>query len=303
MAITRSVYGSTIFMLALLLIPSPCKAGEQITEPFIGVVLHRIVRAEPRPQIIHLAVIDPAAPGIRFLVTPSNGDPNGPSPGDPNLETTRETTLQFIAEQHAQLGINGSFFTRVKHKLDTNDVSLVISNGHIVSPLYSHWPWILDITADNHVQIRKVNPGDADKPGAKLYNAIAGTGLVVHNGKVVAPTGSRFADSRPPRTAVAVTSQGRLLLMTVDGRQPGFSEGMSLQELGQFLAAHGAVDALNLDGGGSTTMVVADPHPRIINFPSDRKSNGEAGQARAVGTSLAVFAKPNPRYKPLPPIQ
>lgn len=291
------------FMWVLLLVPSLSAAAVQTSEPFVGIKLERIERSKPRPEIIHLAIIDPKAPGIRFVVTPSNGDPNGPLPGDPNLETTRQTTLQFITRQHAQLGINGSFFTFVKHTLDTDDVSLVVSDGHVVAPLDPHRPWVLNITPGNHVQIRKVTASEVGKPGTRLHDAIAGSDLLVEQGKVVAPTGSKFYDGHPPRTAVAVTRQGRLLLMTVDGRQPGFSEGMSLQEVARFLVAHGAVEALNFDGGGSTTMAIADPHPRIINFPSDRKLDGKAGEARAVGTNLGVFAKPNPDYKPLPPIR
>jgi hypothetical protein len=292
-----------LFMLVLLLVPSLSAAAVQTSEPFVGVRLERIVRSKPRPEIINLTIIDPEAPGIRFLVTPSNGDPNGPLPGDPNLETTRETTLQFITRQHAQLGINGSFFTFVKHTLDTDNVSLVISDGHVVSPLDPHRAWVLNITPDHHVQIRKVTANEISKPDSQLHDTIAGSDLLVDQGKLVAPTGSKFDDSHPPRTAVGVTREGHLLLMTVDGRQPGFSEGMSLQEVARFLMAHGAVEALNLDGGGSTTMAIADPHPRIINFPSDHKPDGNAGEARAVGVNLGVFADPNPDYKPLPRVR
>jgi hypothetical protein len=292
-----------LFMLVLLLVPSLSAAAVQTSEPFVGVRLERIVRSTPRPEIINLTIIDPEAPGIRFLVTPSNGDPNGPLPGDPNLETTRETTLQFITRQHAQLGINGSFFTFVKHTLDTNNVSLVISDGHVVSPLDPHRAWVLNITFDHHVQIRKVTANEVGKPDSQLHDTIAGSDLLVDQGKLVAPTGSKFDDSHPPRTAVGVTREGHLLLMTVDGRQPGFSEGMSLQEVARFLMAHGAVEALNFDGGGSTTMAIADPHPRIINFPSDHKPDGNAGEARAVGVNLGVFADPNPDYKPLPRVR
>jgi hypothetical protein len=290
--------------MLLLLVPGmSAAAAVQTSEPFVGVQLERITRSTPRPEIIQLAIIDPEAPGIRFLVTPANGDPNGPLPGDPNLETTRETTLQFITRQHAQLGINGSFFTFVKHSLDTDDLSLVISDGRVVSPLDPHRAWVLNITPDNRVQIRKVAASEVGKPDSQLHDAIAGSDLLVEQGKVVAPTGSKFDDSHPPRTAVAVTREGRLLLMTVDGRQPGFSEGMSLQEVARFLVAHGAVEALNFDGGGSTTMEIADPRPRIINFPSDHNPDGDAGKARAVGVNLGVFARPNPDYQPPSPIR
>jgi len=75
-----------------------------------------------------------------------------------------------------------------------------------------------------------------------------------------------FATDRHPRTAIGVLADGRALLMVVDGRQPALSVGMSLDELAQLMLEFGAVDAINLDGGGSTTMVVAKT---IVNRPSD----------------------------------
>ena len=89
-----------------------------------------------------------------------------------------------------------------------------------------------------------------------------------------------FSDRRHPRAAIGVDRKGRVLILAVDGRQPGHSEGMTLQELGDFLIAHGITDALNLDGGGSTTLVVRD---RIVNRPSD--ANGE----RAVSNALLII--------------
>lgn len=292
----RPAYWAWLVAPLLLSVVGGTRAATCTSDPFIGVALHQIVRSSPRPQVIHLADINPTAPNLRFLVTPSNGDPDGAKPDDPNLETTRETTLQFITDEHAQLGINGSFFTFVKHTLDTNDRSLVVSDGQIVSPVSDGWEWVLNITRSGNPQIRRVRPGDAVKRNSGLYNAIAGSGLLVHGGKNVAPAGTAFDDKHPPRTAVGITAGDHLLLMTVDGRQPGFSEGMSLRELAAFMLAHGAVDALNFDGGGSTTMAIADPRPRVLNFPSDHKPGGRPGKLRAVGVNLAVFAQANPRY-------
>ena len=75
-----------------------------------------------------------------------------------------------------------------------------------------------------------------------------------------------FATDRHPRTAIGVLADGRALLVVVDGRQPSLSVGMSLDELAQLLLELGAVDAINLDGGGSTTMVVDE---KVVNHPSD----------------------------------
>jgi hypothetical protein len=94
-----------------------------------------------------------------------------------------------------------------------------------------------------------------------------------------------FSVTRHPRTAVGVSRDGRRLwLVTVDGRQPSHSAGMSLLELGTFMRDLGAVQAINLDGGGSTAMVVRNRSGAlvVVNTPSD--AQGE----RAVGNALAV---------------
>jgi phosphodiester glycosidase len=92
-----------------------------------------------------------------------------------------------------------------------------------------------------------------------------------------------FATDRHPRTALARLGSGKILLLTVDGRQPGVSVGMSLQMLAELLLEFGAVEAMNLDGGGSTTMVVQD---KVVNKPSDQ--TGE----RPVSDAILVFSKP-----------
>ena len=75
-----------------------------------------------------------------------------------------------------------------------------------------------------------------------------------------------FAEMRHPRTAVAKLKDGKFLMITVDGRQPGVSVGMNLRELAEYLHSLGATDAMNLDGGGSTTMYVDG---KLVNSPSD----------------------------------
>jgi len=88
-----------------------------------------------------------------------------------------------------------------------------------------------------------------------------------------------FAERRHPRTALGLAGD-RLLLVTVDGRQPGYSVGMTLQELAQQMVDLGCEDAMNLDGGGSTTMWTRGV---VRNRPSD-------GQERKVANALIVFS-------------
>lgn len=85
-----------------------------------------------------------------------------------------------------------------------------------------------------------------------------------------------FAETRHPRTAVAKLKDGRFLMITVDGRQPGVSVGMTLQELAEYLLSLGAVNAMNLDGGGSTTMFLDG---KVVNTPSDKEGERKIGDA------------------------
>jgi exopolysaccharide biosynthesis protein len=83
---------------------------------------------------------------------------------------------------------------------------------------------------------------------------------------------------RAPRTAIGITADQRLLLVTVNGRQPHISVGMTLDELANLLIELGALEAMNLDGGGSTTMTVRN---LVLNLPSD-------GKERAVSNAIVV---------------
>lgn len=84
---------------------------------------------------------------------------------------------------------------------------------------------------------------------------------------------------RNPRTMAGIDQAGRLLLVTVDGRQPGVSAGFGLLEAARFMRSLGAVNAMNLDGGGSTSFAV---NGELANSPSD--ATGE----RPVGDALVI---------------
>jgi Phosphodiester glycosidase len=92
--------------------------------------------------------------------------------------------------------------------------------------------------------------------------------------------GQFFVASRQPRTLAGVRADGGLLLVTVDGRQPGWSAGVTLREAARTMRSLGARDALNLDGGGSTAMAIRG---RTVNRPSD------PGGERPVSDALLVL--------------
>jgi len=125
--------------------------------------------------------------------------------------------------------------------------------------------------------------------GAPALEAVGGQPVLLRGGAVaddiregIAPS---FGEQRHPRTAVGITADGRLLWVAVDGRQAPYSDGMSLAELADLMERLGARDAINLDGGGSTTMVVRGA---VVNRPSD------AAGERPVGNALVLVGCDRP---------
>jgi hypothetical protein len=120
--------------------------------------------------------------------------------------------------------------------------------------------------------------------------AVGGFPMLLHYGVDVLDqqtVRAEFGLGRHPRTALGWTDeQSRMFLVVVDGRQPPYSDGMSLPELAWLFRRLGADHALNLDGGGSTALVIGE---RLANRPSD------AGGERSVGNALALTACRLPR--------
>lgn len=127
----------------------------------------------------------------------------------------------------------------------------------------------------------------ATPPLPFVPEAILGGGpLLLANGNIQTnPDGfnpTSFVNFRHPRTAIGTRKDGTLVLVTVDGRQPKKSVGMTIPELAGLMLELGCVDAMNLDGGGSTTMVIRH---QIVNSVSD--ATGE----RAVSDALLVLPR------------
>jgi exopolysaccharide biosynthesis protein len=113
------------------------------------------------------------------------------------------------------------------------------------------------------------------KAWASAQDIVGGAGLLIRDGRDVPDWSVEvfnkgFAEGRHPRTMIGDATDGTIWLVTVDGRQPQLSVGMTLEELRALAHRLGLVNALNLDGGGSTTMWVRDGgRPSVVNSPSD----------------------------------
>ncbi|MBS1796958.1 MAG: phosphodiester glycosidase family protein [Acidobacteria bacterium] len=113
-----------------------------------------------------------------------------------------------------------------------------------------------------------------------------GVAQLLRNGKIDVTweqekASKSFYETKHPRTALAKLKDGKILMITVDGRSES-SGGISLENLARLLLEFGATDAMNLDGGGSTTMFLDG---RVVNHPSDKE--GE----RRIGDAILVFTR------------
>ena len=126
-----------------------------------------------------------------------------------------------------------------------------------------------------------------------IKEAIGGGPRLVKNGKPFIPYDFEKFDAnmtkRHPRTAIGYTSSGEVVLCVVDGRSK-ISRGATFEEMADIMLKQGCTDAINLDGGGSSTMVIGGS---IVNRPSD-------GVARPVANALLLYLS---EANPPPPIQ
>ena len=196
-------------------------------------------------------------------------------------------------------GVNADFFLFTPAGVPTG---ALVSAGRVITPPSAQPVFAVDSAGRPHITRLELRGGatlavdDTALVHASLapfhpLEAVGGRPLLARDSVIAGTVDTEgqpgFAAGRHPRTAVGIADRGRrLLLVVVDGRQRAYSDGMTLRELAALMLGLGARDALNLDGGGSTTMVYADPDSaralRVVNRPSD-----PAGE-RPVGDALAI---------------
>jgi hypothetical protein len=289
-------------------------ANAEISHPYQGITLITRSEVSPRQLTTHVALIDLRMPGIRFKVT---------SPGG-SQDSVRQTTLEFLNQERAQLAINAHFFVPFPStNANANLVGLAVSEGSIYSPFesqpvapgeadqsYAIIPFApaLNIDATNGVRMVHRSRWYSDHKHVRertaLWNAVSGSAQIVTDGaKTIPMYGSRnglrrshyFSETNSwyevlrARTAIGITrDDATLVLFTVDGGDE--CEGMTPGEVADVLIRDYKIwNALNLDGGGSTTMALQDPKTgkgRIFNTLTDNP------RGRSVGSNLGVFALP-----------
>jgi hypothetical protein len=310
------IHGLVAGLVALWLAAGTTAAAEsRVSSPYVGITL--IVRTEttPRPVRLHIAQIDVRARSIRFRVSPPAGA----------RETVRQTTLDFLKATGAQLAVNGHFFLPFpSDDAEAWVIGLAASEGRVYSAFESpeqSYALLADAPALNldprgRPLIVHRDPRRADGFGVRervrLWNVVAGSAQIVTDGRITVPTyrepesprgvltpggpsgysnAKSWYDVANARTVAGVSRDRRVVtLATVDAR--GGSTGMRVGEIAALLIAdYGVWNAINLDGGGSTSMAWVNPETgqaELLNTSSDNPLG------RRVATSLAVFAQRPP---------
>lgn len=207
---------------------------------------------------------------------------------DGSLKRTRTTEMLDSLSQHEQVfgGVNADFFN-LKNGRPTN---LLVMNGTMRTPPIAQPVLAFDSAGAPHIGFFTLDSGRL-RPYQPLQ-AVGGRPVLVRDSAIVGEVdtfGNAGFRARNPRTAAGIARDGKeLILVTVDGREYQ-NAGMTLREMAELMLGLGARDAVNLDGGGSTTMVVADPRAsdslRVVNHPSDK------GGERYVGDALAIVRR------------
>ena len=159
-----------------------------------------------------------------------------------------------------------------------------IPEGHAVLVVPNAYPYASQykgIEVGDRVYIE----AECDTLFEDAVSAVGGGDILLLDGEVPSDMPKEsLQTARHPRTAVGITADGRIIMTVVDGRQSGYSNGLSLPSLAAALKAQGAVSALNFDGGGSSTFAVfTEEGGTLVNKPSDKV-------ARKVPNALAAFA-------------
>jgi exopolysaccharide biosynthesis protein len=227
-------------------------------------------RSEPRPLRIHYLRVLLSTHELEVFTIPGE-DPDGPGPAESRL--TQPSDL--FARCYALAAVNANAFaalnedkSAVPNWYEGRPVDIhgtVVSGGMVISPVEegrtSFW---IDISRKPHIGVPKSMNAVAEAV-ADWFSPL------LIDSRIVPDAADHVLH---PRTAVGFDDSGTwLLLVVVDGRQPGFSEGISLYELAEIFRDQSCSQSVNLDGGGSSIMMVQEPgkEMRVVNSPSDKR--------------------------------
>lgn len=244
--------GAILRLSAAALALAACASLPGPPRPLEGIAYSRMQAvAADAPQSIHVLRVDLARPGVALEV----GAPDLPGRGEYRARTVSE----FAARHGLQAAVNGGFFEPFEGG-GYGGEGYYPRSGDPVRVAVPKEAGVLCIRKPAAASIER----GSSCPGGADHALVAGPVLM----KDGAAQASSLRLARHPRTAVGLSADRRTAwLVVVDGRQV-MSAGATLPEMAEIFRRLGAADALNLDGGGSSTMVVDDGSgPRVVNSP------------------------------------
>lgn len=222
-----------------------------------------------------------------------------------------EKTSTIAQRRHALAGVNGSFFTMrgadpdhpetrntsATARLNRNrSIVYLRSHDRLISPqMYAkdsvrkrHQQGVVTVDG-REVSILKADSGSLFWEVSLTAPEIMSSGpVLLIAGKPQRIPNDAFCNDRHPRTAVGKRADGTIILLVVDGRAAE-SAGMSIPELQKTLYWLGCSEAINLDGGGSTTMYIqGEPHHGVVNYPTDNKRFDHDGEREVANALLLI---------------
>jgi hypothetical protein len=275
-------------VLTLVLFLSGCTAVQSPAPPdFLsqhGLSYWLVVQQTPRPLRIHHLRVDLANPRIELLAAPAN-DPDGDGPA-----TAALTPPRLLAERSRAIAlVNANPWQGLPNAAGRRDSNWREQQPVQILGLVAAQGTVRSTPADGHCAFwidRAGRPGMGVPSNlAEVREGVAGFAQLVRDGEIVVPPGGPIH----PRTALGLDASRRYLyLVVVDGRQPGYSEGLANGELADYLLRLGCRDAMNLDGGGSSILLLADDGStlRTVNDPSTKKDGRSI--ARPIPIALVV---------------
>ncbi len=241
-------------------------------------------------MVAHILRVDLTDPDIRLLPTPPHTNYLANQ-----RETAGRTVGQFVKAYGVQVAVNANFFSPTDYYLPEGTAmrldGLSISAGFPVSP--ANQGEAASVLFDVNRTARIVHTNWPAGPTNGVLHAVSGDYPILVAGRNIsrAYLGGGNIHEIQPRTAFGVSRDGtRLFLICIDGRQ-AHSIGAYDYETAAWMLLAGAHDAVNMDGGGSATMVMQDSlgQPLRLNASS---AVADSGRERTVGGHFGVFAKP-----------
>jgi exopolysaccharide biosynthesis protein len=267
--------------------------GHVLSEPDRGRASVGIIRGGPADRLIFGHVVWRAHVSVAGRTRRIDGVNRARGPDDLVVFTPQFGPAALTDASGIEVVVAGGVVRDVRDRMGGSSIP---ADGWVVSARGSAASWLRQRARVGATLQVSMGFEPADRSRQNLWRAaedILGAGpRLVRAGRVeitdirekMIP---RFRRETHPRTAVAVLEDGRAVLLVADGRHPPERVGMSLDDLARLLIDFGARDAINLDGGGSTTMVV---NGTVMNRPSD--PTGE----RPVSDAIIV----RPRSSPAP---